>query len=96
VKSLRLAAIAEATTLIILLLIAVPLKYAAGLVIATKIVGPIHGLAFLTFNWKVFQEYASGNLTQKETGRLLFGAFVPFVGFYNERWLRAKNERGSQ
>jgi integral membrane protein len=93
-KSLRIAAIAEASTLVILLLLAVPLKYVAGIVVATKIAGPIHGLAFLAFNWKVFQEYSAGNLTSRETGSLMFGAFVPFVGFYNERWLRTKNERG--
>lgn len=93
---LRVAALAEATTLIVLLFIAVPLKYGAGIVVATKILGPIHGLAFLTFNWKVFQEHASGSLNTRETCRLLIGAFVPFLGFYNERWLRRKAEQIEQ
>lgn len=90
---LRLAALAEASTLVTLLFIAVPLKYAAGIIVATKIVGPVHGLAFLIFNWKVFQEHASGSLTSREVSRLIVGAFVPFLGFYNERWLRTKDKQ---
>lgn len=89
---LRIAALAEAITLITLLLIAVPLKHFAGIVEATKIMGPIHGFAFLVFNWAVFQEYAAGNLKKTECSRLICGAFIPFAGFFNERWLRTKEK----
>ena len=92
---LRLAAIAEATTLVVLLFIAVPLKHVLGLAVATKIVGPVHGLAFLAFNLKVFQEYSSGYLSSRDTSRLLIGAFIPFMGFFNERWLSTKDRPGN-
>lgn len=84
---LRYAAIAEAVTLLLLICVAMPLKYAADLPIATKIMGPIHGVAFLTFLWIAIQSWAAGLVTMGQTGRLLLGAMIPLGGFINERWL---------
>jgi len=71
--------------------IAMPLKYGVGIRDATSIMGPIHGVAFLFFGWVVFREYFSGQINGKVTLRLVIGAFIPFGGFANERWL-AKRE----
>jgi len=46
---LRWASWAEATTLLALLFVAVPLRHIYGLREATQVAGPIHGLAFLLF-----------------------------------------------
>jgi integral membrane protein len=43
-KALRLIALLEGTTLILLVLVAMPLKYQFGLPIAVSIMGPIHGM----------------------------------------------------
>jgi integral membrane protein len=46
---LRWAALFEGSSLLLLLFVAMPLKYYAGMAEAVKIVGPIHGILFLAF-----------------------------------------------
>jgi integral membrane protein len=48
-RQLRLIALLEGTSFLILLFIAMPLKYLAGLPLAVRIVGSVHGLLFLVF-----------------------------------------------
>ena len=88
--TLRWLAVAEAITLVVLLLVAVPLKHLGGMSGATRIMGPIHGLAFLAFCWAVIQSASEGWLTKSDVARLLVGAFIPFGGFVNERWLKSR------
>jgi integral membrane protein len=77
-------------TLLVLVLVAVPLKYIGGFSEATRLMGPIHGLAFLGFCWAVIRSASEGWLTRGDVTRLLVGAFIPFGGFVNERWLKAR------
>lgn len=48
-KILNWAALFEGTSLIVLLAVAMPLKYFAGISLAVKIAGSAHGLLFLIF-----------------------------------------------
>ena len=48
-KNLRILAMLEGTSLILLLFVAMPMKYQFGIPEATKIVGMIHGILFLSF-----------------------------------------------
>ena len=93
-KLLLTTAIAEAITLLLLLFVAVPLKYLGGFAVATSIVGPVHGLAFTVFAWSVFREWGRDVVTGSEALKLFAGAFLPFGGFFNERWLRSRAEDG--
>lgn len=47
---LRWIALLEGSSLLILLLIAVPLKYGMGMPEAVRLIGPIHGGLFVLFN----------------------------------------------
>lgn len=87
-RTLRIAAMLEATTLLALCFVAVPLKYLAGIPQLSTILGPIHGFVFLSFGWITFQSYSAGEITGKDLIRLIIGACIPFGGFWNERWLR--------
>ena len=87
-RRLRVLAVAEATTLLLLVCAAVPLKYGAGLPIATSIVGPMHGVAFALFIWATLEQWGAGAITGAEARRLVLGSFVPLGGLINERWLR--------
>jgi integral membrane protein len=89
-RQLTIASLLEATTLLVLVFVAVPLKHVAGLPLATAIVGPIHGLAFLFYLWTVFDTVTEGGWTRAETARLVATAFVPFGGFFNLPLLRRK------
>lgn len=86
-QELRYAAIAEAVTLVALVCIAMPLKRMADMPAATSVLGPIHGGMFLFFVWIVIRSWAEGLINGPGAGRLLVGAFIPFGGFINERWL---------
>jgi integral membrane protein len=86
IRRLRLASFVEATTLLILLLVAVPLKHAMGYALATRIMGPVHGAAFIAYAWCVIATVSGGgNWT-----RLIVAAFIPLGGFANAGFLRRK------
>lgn len=56
----RIAAVAEGISFLVLLGIAMPLKYLAKIPVAVTIAGGIHGLLFLTFMvlaWEVKNKY---------------------------------------
>ena len=92
-QELRYAAIAEAVTLMALVCIAMPLKRLADIPAATSILGPIHGAMFLFFVWIVIRSWAEGLIHGLGAARLLIGAFIPFAGFMNERWLNTRFAR---
>lgn len=80
---LKLVSFVEATTLLLLLCVAVPLKHFAGIESAVQLMGPVHGVAFLFYLWTVIQTVSGGGWSRSETARLLVGAVVPFGGFLN-------------
>ncbi|WP_213982019.1 DUF3817 domain-containing protein [Sphingomonas sp. dw_22] len=90
IRKLRLASFVEASTLLILLLVAVPLKHAFGYSLATRIMGPVHGAAFVAYAWSMIATVSGGGWSRREIARLGFAAFVPFGGFLNAGLLRRK------
>ncbi len=63
---LRLVSIVEASTLLILLLLAVPLKHALGYPLATRIMGPVHGAAFVAYAWTTISTVSDGGWRRSE------------------------------
>jgi integral membrane protein len=90
IRRLHLVSFLEATTLLILLLVAVPLKHAFGYPLATRIMGPAHGAAFVAYAWGMIAAISDGGWSRREIARLGFAAFVPFGGFLNAGLLRRK------
>ncbi|KQN07108.1 hypothetical protein ASE85_18695 [Sphingobium sp. Leaf26] len=91
IRRLRLASFAEASTLLALVLVAVPLKHVLGYAIATRIMGPVHGAAFVAYIWCVVVTVSGGgDWTWREQMRLIVAAFMPFGGFANAGLLRRK------
>ncbi|WP_394199170.1 DUF3817 domain-containing protein [Litoreibacter albidus] len=84
------AATFEALTLLALFCVAMPLKYLAGVPQFVSVMGPIHGCAFTIFLWFAIRSWAEGLINWTGAARLFVGAFIPFGGFINERWLRRK------
>jgi integral membrane protein len=85
--ALRLCSILEATTLIVLLFVAVPLKHLGHFPVAVTIMGPLHGLAFLAYVWAVFDTSSNMRWKAHEIARLVLAAFVPFAGFSTGRYV---------
>jgi integral membrane protein len=89
-RRLEQVSLLEATTLVLLVCVAVPLKHLAGLPLAVAVMGPVHGLAFLTYGWVAIQTVAGGGWRRAEATRLLLLAVIPFGGYFNLALIRRK------
>lgn len=86
-RRLRRIAILEATTLVTLLFVAVPLKYLTGWPLGVRALGPLHGLAFLSYVWMLIQGAGAGLFRQGGALSLFVSGFIPFAGFITARRL---------
>jgi integral membrane protein len=89
---MRLASILEATTLAVLVFVAVPLKHIFGMPQVVSIMGPVHGLAFIFYIWMLIQSHFQIGWTGREWLRMVLCAFVPLAGFVNERLLKHRQD----
>ena len=92
-RRMRLASIAEGCTLLVLVFIAVPLKHLGGHPLATAIMGPVHGLAFLLYVWTLIQTVSGADFSGTDVVRMVAAAFIPFGGFVNARALRRRQSQ---
>jgi integral membrane protein len=86
-RRMRAVSLLEGTTLLLLVGVAVPLKHLAGIPVATSIMGPIHGIAFILYVWMLVQTVSMGGWTLAAAARMVLAAFIPFGAFLNERAL---------
>ncbi len=84
---LRLAGAVEGATLLILLLVAVPLKHLAGVPAAVSVMGPVHGVAFVAYLVALADNFAGGGWRPREMARVGLVALVPLGTFLNDPWL---------
>ena len=86
---LELLGYLEGLSLLLLLFVAVPLKYWAGNPAMVRTLGPIHGAFFL---WYIFQTLSIGVEQrwqfQKTTWKVLIACVIPFGTFFVGRQLR--------
>jgi len=87
---LRWASWGEASTLLALLGVGVPLRHGFGLHAATLTLGPLHGAAFLLFVAALAGASRDPDWRAGETARAVVAALAPFGGFVNERRLRRR------
>ncbi len=87
---MRWASLAEATTLILLVAVAMPLKYWAGMPQAVQIIGPVHGAAFVAYVLVLGWAVSAGGWKPLQVLAAVVAAFVPVAGFVNERWIAAR------
>lgn len=88
---LRILGFLEGLSLLVLVFVAVPLKYFANNPSLVKIMGPIHGGLFLLFIFNalsvgVEQHWKFG----KTTWKVLLACIVPFGTFYIDHKILAK------
>lgn len=79
---LRIIGWAEGVSFLVLLLIAMPLKYWAGLPKAVQVVGMAHGLLFILYILGVIQAKIEYNWSLKNTFLALAASVVPLGTFY--------------
>ena len=75
----------EGVSFLVLLLLAMPLKYMADWPALVKIMGPVHGALFLAYCAAVFMVGASAEWSAKKQGLALIAAVLPCGTFLFEK-----------
>ncbi len=88
---LKKMALVEGTTLLLLMFIAVPLKYKLGMPEAVYIMGRVHAAAFLLYLAMLIISFARKNLTLYHFVLGVIAAFIPFGSFVYERKILERN-----
>lgn len=87
VNSFRIVAYLEGASFLILLLIAMPLKYAYGMPMAVRIVGSAHGLLFIAYCLLGAVVARQLSWPLKTTALAFISAFLPAGPFIFDRKL---------
>lgn len=93
VRAFRYIAIAEGTSFLVLLLIAMPLKYWLGLPMAVKLVGWAHGLLFVAYIATVFVVWVRLRWTAVQAGMAFLASVIPAGPFLVDRYLLKANQK---
>lgn len=79
---LRLIGFAEGISLILLIFVAMPLKYAMGMPQAVKVVGMAHGILFILYVLAAIQVSIDYSWNALKILKVLVASLVPFGTFY--------------
>lgn len=85
---LRKVALIEAISFLVLLGIAMPLKYLANMPMAVKVVGWIHGVLFVMFCLALLRVWIQARWPFGRTVMLFIAALLPFGPFVIDRRMR--------
>lgn len=90
-KRLRIIAWLEGISFLLLIFIAMPLKYFAGEPWLNKQVGLAHGILFVLYVILVIEVKIVLNWSLRKTAIALGASLVPFGTFYiNDKWMQRK------
>ena len=85
---LRIISIVEGISFIVLLAIAMPMKYAWGMSMAVTVVGMVHGILFLLFCVALVNAYLVARWKLKPPLLIFLASLIPFAPLWVEHWLR--------
>jgi integral membrane protein len=90
ISRLRLTGFVEGISYLVLLLIAMPLKYIWGNPEAVRVVGLLHGILFILFIFYIIQAAIEKRWTRREVMLAMLSSVVPFGTFYADSRLFKK------
>lgn len=93
IARLRLIALLEGTSFLVLLGVAMPLKYLGGIDTAVKLVGWVHGLLFILFCSALLVAARAAQWKPSRAGTVFAAALIPFGPFLIDSRLRREDER---
>jgi integral membrane protein len=93
-RNLRIVAFLEGISFLLLLLVAMPLKYGLGLAIAVKIAGSLHGLLFLLFLTALFRVATERSWPLRRSLGAFVASLLPGGTFVLDRVLVREIEAG--
>ena len=88
----RIIGFIEGISYLVLLFIAMPLKYMMGVAIATKIVGMTHGILFMIFLVLLMQAAQKHNFSIKDSLIFFVASLIPFGIFVTDSRLKRLEE----
>ena len=92
---LRLVGWLEGASFLVLLLVAMPLKYFAGMPVAVRMAGMAHGILFLLYVLAAIQAALDRDWPWKRTAAVLFASVLPAGPFVvDAKILRDEAKRG--
>ncbi len=86
---LRKVALAEGVSFLLLVGVAMPLKYLAGMPQAVKVVGWLHGILFITFCLALLRTWLIARWPIGRCAGLFIAALLPFGPFIADRRMPA-------
>lgn len=92
IQRLRFVGIAEGISFLILLLVAMPLKYFAGLPLAVKIVGWAHGILFMLYIVLVLAAIRAMKWSVMDVLIAWAASLVPTGTFFLDRSLKRRQQ----
>lgn len=87
VSLLRKVAIMEAVSYLVLLGVAMPLKYIWQMPLAVKYVGWIHGVLFVIFGFALLQVWITARWPMIRAAGVFIASLLPLVPFFMDRWM---------
>lgn len=84
---LRVVAFLEGVSFLVLLLVAMPLKYLAGQPAAVRQVGMVHGILFVLYVLLVLQNALESRWPLRKAGLALLASLVPLGTFWADKRL---------
>jgi len=84
-REMRTVGFWEGVSFLILLFIAMPLKYYADMPLAVRIVGMIHGLLFVGFVYTIVNAITSSGLPLKKGIIAFIASLIPFGTFFLDK-----------
>jgi integral membrane protein len=95
IGKLRLLGMLEGASFVVLLFVAMPLKYVAGQPLAVRIVGMAHGVLFLMFCFALVHVRTQHDWKLMKAGKVLIAALLPFGPFVIDRSLKRDEQAAS-
>lgn len=91
-RTVRLVGIVEGISWLVLLLIAMPLKYGFGLPLAVRITGSIHGALFVGFVIVLAWAHFALRWSWLRSAALFAAALIPFGFIFVDRTLKEESQ----
>ena len=92
IRHFRLVALAEAISYLLLLFIAMPLKYFWAMPKAVSVTGMIHGVLFVVFCFTLYRAWLSAKWPMQRAVMLFIASLIPFVPFWLDKRLQTWEE----
>lgn len=89
---LRVIGFAEGLSFVLLLFVAMPLKYGMQMPQPVRVLGSFHGLFFILYVWAVIQMKFEADWSIKKTFLALVASVIPFGTFWADKHLFLKGE----